>query len=118
METLQQVICRATNRVFVGAPLCPRSFPGFSVVQYEQMLFLGRNRDYQDLNLTFAVNVVKYGTVISFFPKPLKPCVVISIYMTLFLSPTHILALCPACCRTSRPKFDKKWSLSDLWSRS
>jgi len=26
------------------------------------------------LNLTFATNVVKFGMVISLFPKPLKPC--------------------------------------------
>ena len=93
METLQQVICRATNRVFVGVPLCPRSFPGSLFVQSERMRCLGRNRDYQDLNLTFAVNVVKYGTIISFFPKFLKPCVVISIYILLFLSQTHTSVL-------------------------
>ena len=118
METLQQVICRVTNRVFVGAPLCPRYFPGFWFVQYERMLFLGRDRDYQDLNLTFAVNVVKHGTIISFFPKLLKPCVVISIYIPLFLPLTHKLALWHACCRTVRLTSDKRWSLSDLWSRS
>ncbi|KAF8477701.1 cytochrome P450 [Russula ochroleuca] len=56
LETLQRVICRATNRIFVGVPLC-------------------RDYDYQTLNLTFAVNVVKFGLVISLFPKPLKPIV-------------------------------------------
>ena len=39
----------------------------------------GRNRDYQDLNLTFALNIMKYSTIISMFPRPLKPCVVVSI---------------------------------------
>jgi len=56
MEMLQRVICCATNRVFVGIPLC-------------------RNPDYQTLNLTFAINVIKYATIISLFPKPLKPIV-------------------------------------------
>jgi len=56
IETLQRLICRTTNRVFVGIPLC-------------------RNLDYQDLNLTFAINVVKFATIIRFFPKPLKPIV-------------------------------------------
>ncbi|KAH9993110.1 cytochrome P450 [Russula vinacea] len=56
LETLQRVICRATNRIFVGVPLC-------------------RDYDYQTLNLTFAVNVVKFGLIISLFPKPLKPIV-------------------------------------------
>ncbi|KAF8467591.1 cytochrome P450 [Russula ochroleuca] len=53
METLERVICRTTSRIFVGAPLC-------------------RDHDYQTLNLTFAVNVMKYGMIISLFPKPLK----------------------------------------------
>ncbi|KAH9992086.1 cytochrome P450 [Russula vinacea] len=52
-ETLQRVICRTTNRIFVGVPLC-------------------RDYDYQTLNLTFAVNVVKFGLIISLFPKPLR----------------------------------------------
>ncbi|KAI0002407.1 cytochrome P450 [Russula compacta] len=53
LETFQRVICGATNRIFVGVPLC-------------------RNRDYQTLNLTFATNVVKSGAIISLVPKPLK----------------------------------------------
>ncbi|KAN0118636.1 hypothetical protein V8E52_005059 [Russula decolorans] len=31
--------------------------------------------DYQTLNLTFAVNVVKFGLIIGMFPNPLKPIV-------------------------------------------
>ena len=41
--------------------------------------FSGRDYDYQTLNLTFAVNVVKFGLIIGLFPRPLKPCVVSSI---------------------------------------
>ncbi|KAF8491193.1 cytochrome P450 [Russula emetica] len=55
-ETFQRVICRATNRIFVGVPLC-------------------RDYDYQNLNLTFAVNVMKFGLIIGTFPKPLRPIV-------------------------------------------
>ncbi|KAI0292771.1 cytochrome P450 [Russula brevipes] len=57
VPTMQRVICRVTNRVFVGKPLC-------------------RNRDYQTLNLNFAINVVKFATIIRMFPKYLKPVVV------------------------------------------
>jgi cytochrome P450 len=53
LETFQRVICRSTNRIFVGVPLC-------------------RDHDYQTLNLTFAVNVVKSAMIIGLFPKPLK----------------------------------------------
>ncbi|KAF8463187.1 cytochrome P450 [Russula ochroleuca] len=58
-ETLERVICRATNRILVGVPLC-------------------RDYDYQTLNSTFADNVVKFGMIISLFPKSLKPRVVSS----------------------------------------
>ncbi|KAH9043926.1 cytochrome P450 [Lactarius pseudohatsudake] len=56
LDTLQRVICRVTNRVFVGAPLC-------------------RNRDYQALNLNFATNVIKFATILRLFPDFLKPLV-------------------------------------------
>ncbi|KAH9975536.1 cytochrome P450 [Lactifluus volemus] len=56
VETMQRVVCAISNRVFVGVPLC-------------------RNRDYQDLNLSFAINVVKFGMVLSMFPKPLRPII-------------------------------------------
>ncbi|KAH9975528.1 cytochrome P450 [Lactifluus volemus] len=55
-ETIQRVICAVSNRVFVGAPLC-------------------RNRDYQALNLTYAINIVKFGAILNMFPKPLRPIV-------------------------------------------
>ncbi|KAI9431120.1 cytochrome P450, partial [Lactarius indigo] len=56
LEMIQRVVCRVTNRVFVGAPLC-------------------RNRDYQVLNLNFAINVMKFATIIRVFPEFLKPLV-------------------------------------------
>ncbi|KAH9063633.1 cytochrome P450 [Lactarius vividus] len=56
LETMQRVICRVTNRVFVGAPLC-------------------RNRDYQALNLNFAINVMKFAAILRPFPEFLKPLV-------------------------------------------
>ncbi|KAH9063634.1 cytochrome P450 [Lactarius vividus] len=55
-KTMQRVICRVANRVFVGAPLC-------------------RNRDYQTLNLNFATSVVKSATILKLFPDFLKPLV-------------------------------------------
>ncbi|KAH9992075.1 cytochrome P450 [Russula vinacea] len=56
LQTLQRVICRTTNRIFVGVPLC-------------------RDHDYQTLNLTFAVNVMTSAMIIGLLPKPLKPIV-------------------------------------------
>ncbi|KAH8976597.1 cytochrome P450 [Lactarius hatsudake] len=56
LKTMQRVICRVTNRVFVGAPLC-------------------RDRDYQALNLNLAINVMKFATILRLFPDFLKPLV-------------------------------------------
>ena len=50
---------------------------------------LGRNHDYQFLNLTFAANVVKFATIIRLFPKPLKPCVFVLSPCSL-VTETHI----------------------------
>jgi hypothetical protein len=46
--------------------------------------FLGRYRDYQTLNLTFAANVAKYGAIIGMFPKPLKLYVIVPIRIASF----------------------------------
>ncbi|KZT01552.1 cytochrome P450 [Laetiporus sulphureus 93-53] len=54
MDAMVQVICRTSNRVFVGLPLC-------------------RNLDYCNLNKQFTVDVMKGGTIISLFPGLLKP---------------------------------------------
>ncbi len=81
-------------------------------------LFLGRNRDYQSLNLTFAINVIKYGIIINMFPKPLKPYVVVPIYILLSLSLRHTLVSWHACYRISLHRFNKRLDLSDLWLRS
>ncbi|KAI0280024.1 cytochrome P450 [Russula aff. rugulosa BPL654] len=53
-ETISRVICRTSNRIFVGVPLC-------------------RDRDYQNLNLAFAVHFIKIIRIISWFPEFLKP---------------------------------------------
>ncbi|KAG9311578.1 cytochrome P450 [Chiua virens] len=54
LSMVQQVICRVSNRVFVGLPLC-------------------RNPDYIDLGLSFAIDVLKAGLVIGKFPKFMRP---------------------------------------------
>jgi hypothetical protein len=117
--------CRPCNKwfaapriVFLSAFLFVRdhSLP-FWLVRNVLIQFQGRNPEYLKLNMTFAVNVLKSGFIIGLFPKPLKPCVV-SIFIPLSLLLRHTLALWHACCRTSIPRFNKRWSLSDLWSRN
>jgi hypothetical protein len=60
-----------------------------SSVQLVLIFFLGRNPDYHKLNLTFAINVLKCATIISFFPATLKPCVVVPVYVPISLSLRH-----------------------------
>jgi len=79
---------------------------------------LGRNPDYHKLNLTFAINVVKYGTIISLFPKPLKPCVVVPVYVPMSLSLRHTLVSWHGCYRIFLHRFDKRLNLSDPWLRN
>ena len=83
-ETLQRVICRATNRIFVGIPLCLWSHSGSSISSAACADFvLGRDHDYQTLNIAYAVNVQINGMIISLFPKPLKLYVLIFIHVPL-----------------------------------
>ncbi|KIK81319.1 hypothetical protein PAXRUDRAFT_15297 [Paxillus rubicundulus Ve08.2h10] len=55
-QTVQKVVCRTSNRVFVGLPLC-------------------RNSDWIALNIQFTLDVAKGGLIIGLFPKPLAPLV-------------------------------------------
>ncbi|KAK0212144.1 cytochrome P450 [Desarmillaria ectypa] len=55
-KTILQIVCRVSNRVFVGLPLC-------------------RNPDYIKLNINYAVNVVVCAHIINLFPSILKPIV-------------------------------------------
>ncbi|EPQ60474.1 cytochrome P450 [Gloeophyllum trabeum ATCC 11539] len=56
LETIMQVVCRASNRVFVGLPVC-------------------RNKDYCEANVRFAVDVMASAILLNMFPKFLRPVV-------------------------------------------
>lgn len=45
---------------------------------------LGRDKDYQNLNIAFASNIIKFAMIIRLFPKPLKLCVVTFTRATVF----------------------------------
>ncbi|KAF9236822.1 cytochrome P450 [Melanogaster broomeanus] len=55
-NTVRKVVCRTSNRIFVGLPLC-------------------RNPDWIDLNIRFAMDIVKGGITIGLFPNFLAPLV-------------------------------------------
>jgi cytochrome P450 len=56
VQTLMQIVCRTSNRVFVGLPLC-------------------RDPDWVALTSEFMIDVVKAGTIITLFPKFLRPII-------------------------------------------
>ncbi|KAI0828878.1 cytochrome P450 [Trametes gibbosa] len=56
MDTMQQIIARASNRVFVGVPAC-------------------RDQEYLDVSISFTLDVVKDKTLVKFFPEVMKPWV-------------------------------------------
>ena len=64
-----KVVCRASNRVFVGLPLCTWLLS----LEYYVLSFAGRNSDYVDLNVQFTADVVKTGYILRMFPDFLKP---------------------------------------------
>ncbi|KAH7906709.1 cytochrome P450 [Hygrophoropsis aurantiaca] len=56
LDTAMKVVCRTSNRLFVGLPLC-------------------RNADWMNLNIEFTVDVMKGGLIIGMFPDFLAPLV-------------------------------------------
>ncbi|KAK0448940.1 cytochrome P450 [Desarmillaria tabescens] len=53
-ETILQIVCRASNRMFIGLPIC-------------------RDPDYIKLNIDFTIDVFVYARIINLFPRILKP---------------------------------------------
>ncbi|KAI5118159.1 hypothetical protein M0805_005781 [Coniferiporia weirii] len=53
LEAVMEIVCRTSNRVFIGLPLC-------------------RDKDYIDLNVRFTVDVIKGAQIIGIFPDMLK----------------------------------------------
>jgi hypothetical protein len=64
-----KVVCRASNRIFVGLPLCTWLLS----LKYYVLIFEGRNSDFVDLNVQYTVDVVKTATILRMLPNFLKP---------------------------------------------
>ncbi|CAA7265251.1 unnamed protein product [Cyclocybe aegerita] len=56
LDTMMKVVARASNRVFVGLPLC-------------------RDPEYTALNVQFTLDVVKTSSILCLFPRPFRPFV-------------------------------------------
>ncbi|TFK68396.1 cytochrome P450 [Pluteus cervinus] len=53
-STIAEAVCRTSNRLFVGLPLC-------------------RDPEYRKLNINFTIDVFKAGVLLSQFPKIFRP---------------------------------------------
>jgi cytochrome P450 len=56
LRTMMKIVCRTSNRLFVGLPLC-------------------RDPDYRQLNEQFTIDVILGAGLINMFPRVLKPIV-------------------------------------------
>ncbi|CCM04380.1 uncharacterized protein FIBRA_06554 [Fibroporia radiculosa] len=82
-KMLTEVVCRVTNRLFVGVPLCIflplyllRAIMLNSTFLHRLLHnfdLIGRNRDFCELNKTFSNDLMVGATSIRMFPEFLKP---------------------------------------------
>jgi hypothetical protein len=69
LSSVQKVVCRTTNRVLVGLPLCEPSSLPFVFISCA----LGRDHGWIDLNVQYTIDVMKGGAVIGLLPDFLRP---------------------------------------------
>jgi hypothetical protein len=67
---LMKVICRASNRTFVGLPLCTLLLINFA---FSRSSSAGRDPDFMELNMNYTVEVFVVGTVLRLFPSFMRP---------------------------------------------
>ena len=75
---MRTVICRMSNRLFVGLPLCESPVTSVST---RFNLNLGRDPDWMDINIEHSLYVIKGAVIVRQFPaflKPYVPCICLS----------------------------------------
>lgn len=83
LDVVTHVISRASNRAFVGLPLCSSislTFPNFAVAW--SRLLVGRDRKYLALIKDFAPKVLSDAIVIGCLPQPVREYVFKSVSLT------------------------------------
>ena len=73
VETIQLIVSRVSNRLFVDLPLCT-SLPGVLTARKELMSSLGRDREWMRLNIDYTTDVAMAVLFLRVTPEPLKPC--------------------------------------------
>ena len=72
VNVMQKIVARASNRVFVGLPLCPCVRVPHPSLADELAARTGRDEDYVDLAINFTLDVMKDKYLINMFPPFLK----------------------------------------------
>ncbi len=72
VKTMQEIVARASNRAFVGLPVCTSSFLLLAQNFRGLPVMTGRNQEFLDLAIAFTITVIKDRFIINLVPKPLK----------------------------------------------
>ena len=75
-DTVTQIVCRTSHRIFVGLPLCGYYLKHCFCQAYTSD-YKGRNPDWIALNIKFPTVVMKAAFIINLFPNFLKPWVLV-----------------------------------------
>ena len=73
LSAIRKVVCRTSNRLFVGLPLCMQLF--YLSVFVVELGMTGRDPDWINLNLRYTLDVVGGAKAIRSFPSFLAPYV-------------------------------------------
>lgn len=72
-DIVMQAVCRTSNRLFVGLPLCLCTTTAALLFRSLTFWFTGRDLDYIALNIEFTIAVFIAAQTINIFPKFLQP---------------------------------------------
>ena len=73
MTAMQEIVARASNRVFVGLPVCSYICNKIAfVIRADPLRLLGRNEHFLKLGIKFAIDVIKDKDYLRHYPKFLK----------------------------------------------
>ena len=74
LSVVEKIVCRVSNRAFVGFPLC--MFPAYHLYpSYLSQITPGRNPDWIDLNISCASDLIQGGVIVGMFPKFMRSSV-------------------------------------------
>lgn len=73
LDTMSQIVCRVSNRVFVGAPMCAYNECHKNPPLLADTRQTGRNPEYLTTVVNFPRDVARGRFVLGFVPTFLKP---------------------------------------------